>query len=124
MDFSFAQPAKGRRAERVAGSIKAAVGEILFRELKNPNPGFLTVTSVRMSRDLRIANIYVSCLGSSQDREQNIKFLKRENRRVRRELGRRVPLKYVPHIRFFIDATADAVQRIEELLMYPDEPTE
>lgn len=122
VDFSFVQPTKGRRAQRVAGSIKAAVSEIILLELNNPNAGLLTVTGVRMSRDLSIANIYVSCLGSPEDREPNLKFLKRNNRQVRRALGQRVPMKFVPEVRFFIDTTADAVQRIEDLLNHRNEP--
>ena len=77
------------RQERVQELLKVEVSDILRRELKDPRLGFITVTDAEITSDLRHAKIFVSVLGSEEERKENMAILKRAEKFVRQELGRR-----------------------------------
>jgi len=91
------------RQERVAEVVKAAVADFLILNLANTTPGFISVTKVKMSPDLKIATVYFSIYGNEADIKSSFKTLEKHNGRVRYHVGQTVPLKYVPELRFFVD---------------------
>jgi ribosome-binding factor A len=113
---AFEKPTTSRRAERVAESIKVALGEILNREIQDPALGFVTITGVQITRDLRHAKVHVTCLGEEAVQLASLKCLRRLGKQIRHMMAGRLTLRHVPEIRFYPDTTYEEAQRIEALL--------
>jgi ribosome-binding factor A len=103
------------RPERVADAIQVELADILSRRLKDPRHGFLTVTAVEMTPDLRRARIYISAL-TEAELEEGLKTMKRASGFIRTELGRRIRLRFVPELEFRPDRSAERGLRVEALL--------
>ena len=104
------------RTERVASLIKEEVGMFLTREYRDSSYGFITVTDVQVTPDLRIAKIYVSILGNNEVRERTMKMLKDNKGEIRSFIGSHVRIKFTPTVQFHIDETMDRVEKIEKLI--------
>ena len=87
-----------------------------MRELKDPRIGFVTVTQVEMTGDLREAKIYVSLMGSEEQAAECLAGLNSSLGFVRRELGQRIRLRFTPQISFAVDKSLDYSEHINELL--------
>ncbi len=106
----------GRRAAKLAGNIQAAVSDYLVRNLANVTPGFITVSQVQVSSDLRVARIYFSILGSDRAVASSFRKLIRHRGRIRYHIGQEVLMRYVPEIRILLDTTPAQAERIQKLL--------
>ena len=107
-----------QRQLRVGEMIRHALAEVLSRgDLRDPQLANLVITvpEVRMSPDLMIATVYVMPLGG-KGQDKVIKALAREAKGLRRELARRVEMKFLPKLRFQLDTTFEEADRIEALL--------
>jgi ribosome-binding factor A len=104
------------RTERVASLIKHEIASILSREYRDPEFGFVTVTDVQMTADLKIARVAVSILGQSDVRERTMRLLEEEKHRIRGLVGSHVRLKYTPALHFYLDETMERVERINALI--------
>lgn len=105
------------RPERVGQEIQAAIGKILSRgELRDPRIGFITITGVKVSPDLRVARVYYSMLGSPQEREETQKGLDAAKGFVRREVTAAVSLRVSPEIFFTFDESVGEGDKIDRLL--------
>jgi len=100
----------------VEGLVRREVSDILRTRVKDPRIGFVTVTGVRMSDDLRYAKIYVSILGDERERGESLKGLERARTFIRGELGRRIRMRHVPEIGFRYDHSIEYGMRIDEIL--------
>ncbi len=89
---------------------------MLLKELKDPRIGFVTITKVAVSDDLRSAKIYYSVYGETREKEASYRGLESARGYIKRELGRRVRLKYMPEITFIFDESLEYGDHIEELL--------
>ena len=96
--------------------IRKEISEILVGELKDPRIGFVTVTKVAVSNDLRAAKVYYSVFGGEQQKEEASQGLESAKGYIKRELGMRVRLKYMPEIQFLFDDSLEYGEHIEELL--------
>lgn len=105
-----------KRADRVSEAIKREVGVMLSREVKDPGVHFATVTGVETTDDLRHAKIFVSILGDEKTRQESMAGLDRAKGFLRRELGRRLQLRYTPEIQFRLDTSLDHAMKIKGLL--------
>ena len=105
-----------RRSQRVASQIKSEISWLIEHRLRDPEKGFITVTRVRLSPDLKIASIYYSVLGDDKQREGSKEALKRAKSFLKRELGDRINLRVVPELRFFYDDSLDYSEKISDLL--------
>lgn len=94
--------------------MKQEIADILMRKIKDPRIGFVTVTDVDMSDDLKNAKVFVSVYGG--DKIETLKGLKSAAPFVRVELGRRMRLRVVPEILFRFDSTVEHGAHIMELL--------
>lgn len=108
-------PKQFPRAERVEQQIREVLGEAVT-DLKDPRIGFATITSVKMSPDLRNARVYVSALGSEEAREATIEAIQHAAPHLRSVVGREVRLKHLPYLEIIEDQTAEQGERIEQLL--------
>jgi len=103
-----------KRADRVSDQMKQEIADILMRKIKDPRIGFVTITDVEVTDDLKNAKVFVSIYGS--DKETTLKGLKSASPFIRAELGRRMRLKFVPEILFRFDSTVEKGAHIMELL--------
>lgn len=106
----------GRRPQRVGEQIREEISSLLLGELKDPRLGFVTVTAVRVTPDLREARIYVSVLGRGEERQQSLRALEAASSFLRRQLAQRLRMRRVPALRFEFDTSIERGARIEELL--------
>lgn len=104
------------RPERLAEAIKKEVSELLREELKDPRIGFVSITSVEVSKDLRYANIYASIFGEPDQQKISMKALQKAQGFIRGELGKRIRLRYTPEITFKLDQSISQGSRIIALM--------
>lgn len=103
-----------KRSVRVGDQMKQEIADILMKKIKDPRIGFVTVTDVDLSDDLRNAKVFVSIYGG--DKEETFKGLKSAAPFIRSELGRRMTMRCVPEILFRFDSTVEQGAHIMELL--------
>lgn len=103
------------RSDRVERLAREVLSEAI-QTLKDPRVGFATVTSVKMSPDLRQAKVYVSVLGEEEQRHQTIAAIQHATSHLRSVLGREVRMKFLPYLEIVEDETAVYGERIESLL--------
>ncbi len=114
-----------RRLNRVEEACKEELSEILQREIKDPRVGFVTITEVKLSADLRHARVYVSILGTEDECRESLSGLDSARGYLRSCLGRHLRLKYLPEIEFVHEHVAEEALRLEELMkMVQDEAGE
>ena len=104
------------KQKKLADQIKQSVGQIIDRKIKDPRKGFITVTHVKVSGDLRIANIYYTSLGDAEKRENSKAALESSKKFIRSEVASNLRLRYTPELRFYYDDSLDYSQHIEDLL--------
>ena len=105
-----------KRADRVADLIKQEMSDILRREVHDPRIANITVTDVKLTDDLRSARIYFVELGKDRVSEGVEKGLAKAKGFLKRELGKRMQLRYIPELNFFYDPSFEYGSRIEKLL--------
>jgi len=99
------------RPLRVGDQIQIELSDILRRKFKDPRLGFVTITRVDVTPDLRQASVYVSVLEG-----EGFTILEGAKGFLRSELGRRIKLRHVPDLIFREDHSAEKARRVEELL--------
>ncbi|MDF2564601.1 MAG: rbfA [Massilibacillus sp.] len=104
------------RTEKVQELIKQEVSQIILKELKDPRIGFVTVTQVDVTGDLRSAKIYVSLMGSEDQIKECWDGLQKALGYIRREIGKRIRLRCTPELAFQLDKSLDYSVHIQELL--------
>ncbi len=105
-----------RRLNRVGEAIKEEISRLLLREVKDPRIGFVTITRVKVSKDLRFVKVYFSVLGDQSVRAESLTGLNSAKGFMRRELGHRLKLRYVPNIVFSFDPSMEHMSRLTELI--------
>ena len=105
-----------KRAERVADQIRMEVADIIARKIKDPRIGFVTVTDVDLSPDLRVARVYVTSLREGESEDVALQGLSNAVGFIRGELGRRLELRYLPELIFCRDGSRQHGSRIDQLL--------
>ena len=105
-----------KRANRVGDLMKEEISRIIQHELKDPGIGFVTITGVELSDDLKHAKIFYSVLGDEEAKKESSSALRRACGFVQREMGRRLRLKYTPEIYFLFDPSVEYGARIERLI--------
>ena len=105
------------RIEKLQELIKQEMSKMLLKELKDPRIGFVTVTDVEMTGDLREAKIYVSVMGGEEQVKSSLEGLNSALGFVRREIGQRIHLRFTPEISFALDTSLDYGDHIQKLLL-------
>lgn len=103
------------RIERVSELVKREVSEIVL-ELSLTDCGFVTITAAEISPDLKEGRVFMSVIGSAEQKQRALDVLERQHGRIQRELARRIILKYTPRLKFCLDETEDRAIHIEHLL--------
>jgi ribosome-binding factor A len=103
------------RIDKVEHLIKEEISLIFLHKLADLNLGFITITNVRVSTDLKVARIYLSVL-EKEKREFALDKIEDKKGIIRTELAHRIRIKFIPELRFFLDDTLDYVEKIEGLI--------
>lgn len=105
------------RPERVGQEIQAAIGRMLTRgELRDPRIGYITITGVKVSPDLKVARVYYSMMGTDKEKADTQQGLEAAKGYVRREVTAAVQLRFSPEIFFTFDESVETGDRIDRLL--------
>ena len=104
------------RARQLADRICVIVAETLERRIKDPRLGFVTITEVRITGDLREATVYYTVLGSSDDHAGTAAALESARGVLRSEVGRLTGVRHTPTLAFVQDAIPENARYIEDLL--------
>jgi len=104
------------RCEKVASAIQKEVSSIIHDELKDPRLGFVTITRVELTGDLRFAKIFFSVLGGDQERAKTQEALNSAMGFIRRLLAERVQLRFAPEIIFKTDKSSEYSIRIQQII--------
>ncbi len=105
-----------KRQTQVAEEIKQIISILLQRELKDPRIGFVTVTNVQVTQDLKYARIFVSVLGTGEEQKATMQALTSGRGFIRRELASRMEIRFVPEIQFRLDKGVEYSDHINQLL--------
>ena len=106
----------GRRPQQVADLLRAELASVIQSSARDPRIGFVTLTEVRLSADLKSARVYVSVLGDEAREEEALAALKRAAGFLRRELAERVSLRQMPTLTFQPDPSLRQGARIDSHL--------
>lgn len=109
--------AKQLRIEKLQELIKQEMSKMLLNDIKDPRIGFVTVTGVEMTGDLRAAKIFVSIMGGTDQVKSSLDGLNSALGFVRREIGQRVRLRFTPEISFALDTSLNYGEHIQKLLL-------
>jgi ribosome-binding factor A len=101
---------------RVDEAIRQVLGDAVAGELKDPRVGFVTVTDVRTSADLRHARVYVSVLGDTEQREDTMAGLRSAHGFLQGKLAKELRLKRTPTLELHYDDTTDRALRVDALI--------
>lgn len=107
----------GRRVARVEQEVQKAVAQFLVSGLKVRLPGLVTVASVRMPADLRAAKVYISVLGTDEEREKVLQLLQSQAYQIQNFIGQELRMRYCPRLTFFQDTTTEHVLKVDRILM-------
>lgn len=113
------------RPESVGRFIQENLSEVIQRRLKDPHVGYLTVTGVRVTKDLRTARVFISVLDAAE-KDATLDALKRATSFLRRELSSRLRMRHTPELVFSYDDTMERGARIDRILedLRPSEEAE
>jgi ribosome-binding factor A len=104
------------RPDRVAQLMQQLLGELFARGMRDPRIGFVTITGVKMSPDLRDARVYWAVHGEEKIRKDTATGLEAAKGYIRREVARSLKLRVTPDLHFSYDEAIDRGDRIEQLL--------
>lgn len=104
------------RIDRVSEAIKRELAGII-RELKDPRISeFVSIVAVKVTKDFKYAKVYVSVLGTDEQKQASIKGLSGAAGFIRREIGQRVQLRYTPEFTFVLDDSIEYGAHISKVL--------
>jgi ribosome-binding factor A len=105
-----------KRAQQIGELIQHELANVITNELKDPRVGFVTVTEVRVTGDLRQARVFISVLGPPESRAPSLEGLRAAGGYLKHILGERLKLRFLPDLEFEVDATLDTAARLDTLM--------
>ena len=104
------------RLERVQEALRQEISRIILQEIKDPRIGFLTITKVELTEDLRYAKVYFSVLGEMKDKTLALKGLNSAKGYIKGLIADRIKLRFVPEVVFKIDDSLEHTKGVYDLL--------
>ena len=105
-----------KRADRVSDLLKLEISQMLLKEVKDPHIGFMTITGVEVSKDLHVANVFYTILGDEKQVSESAQALSRVSSFIKRQLGKRLRMRYIPDIIFRYDHSLEYGAKIDNIL--------
>ena len=113
-----------RRADRVADLLKEEISQMLLKEVKDPRIGFVTITGVEVSKDLQVAKVFYTVLGDTAQVKESDEALSRVSHYIKRQLGKRLRMRYIPDVIFKYDHSLEYGAKIDSILEHIRSPEE
>lgn len=104
------------RAERVSNKIQVAITDLLSKKMQDPRMEMATVSSVKMSPDLRVADVYITVFGNKKRIREALEGFKKSKGFIKKRIAPKLGLKYMPDLRFVRDDTFDKAARMDDLI--------
>jgi len=104
-----------KRSQRVSDLLREEIADIIMYKLKDPRVGFITVTGVDVTSDLKMATVYVSVL-KEEEKKPTLDILQTAKSFVRSELSKRLRMKFIPTVDFKLDSSIEYGDKIDKLL--------
>ncbi|MBN4077399.1 30S ribosome-binding factor RbfA [Sulfobacillus acidophilus] len=104
------------RSQRIGEEIRKVLSKRLIKGLTIPLQGFVTISHVDLSKDLSHANVYYSVYGKKEECEATKEALIKQTKELRKEIGTKLRLRYVPNVKFVLDGTPENAEKINKLL--------
>ncbi len=104
-----------KRSQRLSILLREEIADIIMRRVKDPRLGFVTVTDVELSQDLKIARVFVSVL-KEEEKDLTLEILNSAKGLIRSEVSKRVRVKFIPTIEFRADSSVERGDKIDKLL--------
>ena len=105
-----------QRANRVSQELKKIISQILMEELSDPRLGFITLTHIEVTDDLRFASVYYSVLGDEEQKQATAEALEEHQSFIRRLAVQHINMKFAMDIKFEVDKSIDQSFRIDSIL--------
>lgn len=105
-----------QRPGRVQEALRQEISKIVHGEMKDPRIGFITITKVDLTKDLRYARVYFSILGEDKDKKLALKGLNNAKGYIKGLIADRIKLRYMPEIAFAIDESLEHTKHIYDIL--------
>jgi ribosome-binding factor A len=112
-----------KRSQRVSDLLREEIADIVIYRLKDPRIGFITITGVDVTDDIKIARVYVSVL-KDEDKKNTLDILNSAKSFIRSELSKRLRMKSIPGIEFRLDTSIEYGDKIDKLLKKIEEESE
>jgi ribosome-binding factor A len=104
------------RTRKLGETVRESLAEVLREDVADPRLDFATVTSVQVSADLHVADVYVTAHGDQRRYEELLAGLHSADKRIRGGLAQRVSMRFIPELRYHLDTSVDEGMRIHEAL--------
>lgn len=104
------------RTQRVGGQIQRELAQIIQQELCDPRLGLVTISAVKVSKDMAHAKVFITLMKPEQDVDATLKVLKKASGFLRRALGKRIVLRVLPELHFVYDRSLEEGLRVDALL--------
>lgn len=106
-----------QRTDRLNSLLKEVISEVIKRDVRNPHIGpLVTITRVNITKDLHYAKVYVSVIGSNQEKDETLRALQSAAGFIAVNASQKVVMRYFPELTFKLDDSVDRHMRIEKLL--------
>lgn len=105
-----------RRTDRIASLIRAELGELVLRKLKDPRIGFVTITRVEITPDLKLAQVFFSVLGQEKEKVEAGQALEHAAGFLQHAIAVALKLRFTPKLTFHLDESLEESLRIQEIL--------
>ena len=104
------------RSQKVADMIQREISSLILKGLKDPRIGFVTITGVDVTLDLRHAKIFITVIGEEESKKASLEGLRQAVPFIRRHLGRELRMKFAPALHFEYDKSLEYGNHIENIL--------
>lgn len=104
------------RADRISGRIQVAITDLLRKKMQNPKVEMATITGVKLTTDLRIADVYVAVFGGKKKIAEAMEGFKESKGYIKKSIAPKLGLKFMPELRFFHDDSFDKAARMDALI--------
>ncbi len=107
---------QGKRIERVNHLIQMELSELILHRVKDPRLGFITITHVSVTPDLRSACVFYSCMGDEKQKKDSQMALEKASGFLQKEIGTALEIRYTPKLKFQLDDSLDRGLEIDQVL--------
>ena len=111
-----------KRSEHLEKSLLREINNIIYRKINDPSIKFVTITRVKVSSDLKYADIFVTVFNDKKQQRKALEGLKNATKCIRGELGKDLKIRYIPNIKFIIDKDLEQQYKLLKIITEINEP--